>query len=123
MVSQRVAPLAGAWIETQSLQNVVKCYVAPLAGAWIETYRPVEVAANADVAPLAGAWIETGLPRLSTGLSLVAPLAGAWIETSSVGKPEKADLKSHPSRVRGLKPAVSCIYSGGPGRTPRGCVD
>ena len=34
----RVAPLAGAWIETgESELNVSTMQVAPLAGAWIET--------------------------------------------------------------------------------------
>ena len=33
--------------------------VAPLAGAWIETDKMRTVGADADVAPLAGAWIET----------------------------------------------------------------
>ena len=36
-------------------------YVAPLAGAWIETDDiPDEVKVKYSVAPLAGAWIETG---------------------------------------------------------------
>ena len=37
-VSQNVAPLAGAWIETgQELKQQKNIIVAPLAGAWIET--------------------------------------------------------------------------------------
>ena len=36
--NQRVAPLAGAWIETSTISEVYRVYeVAPLAGAWIET--------------------------------------------------------------------------------------
>ena len=36
--ASRVAPLAGAWIETIPTQDELKAeYVAPLAGAWIET--------------------------------------------------------------------------------------
>jgi len=56
-----VAPLAGAWIET----NCDESYggstyrVAPLAGAWIETSQAAEQMTQAIVAPLAGAWIET----------------------------------------------------------------
>ena len=34
-------------------------YVAPLAGAWIETEMDVKLGAIQSVAPLAGAWIET----------------------------------------------------------------
>ena len=33
-----VAPLVGAWIETQRVsQDIKNEYVAPLVGAWIET--------------------------------------------------------------------------------------
>ena len=35
--------------------------VAPLAGAWIETYASNTDALNYAVAPLAGAWIETDI--------------------------------------------------------------
>ena len=59
----KVAPLAGAWIET--LVRVMFCFVllvAPLAGAWIETKIPAWVAPLGHVAPLAGAWIETRSP-------------------------------------------------------------
>ena len=56
-----VAPLAGAWIETQ-LNNVNYIFiflVAPLAGAWIETPITPQRKILQSVAPLAGAWIET----------------------------------------------------------------
>ena len=33
--------------------------VAPLAGAWIETNKPRAEQRGKNVAPLAGAWIET----------------------------------------------------------------
>ncbi len=33
--------------------------VAPLAGAWIETIEPPAIPRRRKVAPLAGAWIET----------------------------------------------------------------
>ena len=56
-----VAPLAGAWIETNAVRSYRKeFYVAPLAGAWIETLELDENEINFKVvAPLAGAWIET----------------------------------------------------------------
>ena len=56
-----VAPLVGAWIETNELLNAkISETVAPLVGAWIETwiYRSYPYTLH-DVAPLVGAWIET----------------------------------------------------------------
>ena len=35
--------------------------VAPLAGAWIETKLAEDCVRDGEVAPLAGAWIETGI--------------------------------------------------------------
>ena len=35
--------------------------VAPRAGAWIETYYPIKLPPELTVAPRAGAWIETML--------------------------------------------------------------
>ena len=56
----QVAPLAGAWIETQQYYaNAKQLLVAPLAGAWIETSRTPDLSHEPAVAPLAGAWIET----------------------------------------------------------------
>ena len=40
----------------------------------------------------------------------VAPLAGAWIETSLVYIIDSGKDKSHPSRVRGLKPAGVYVF-------------
>ena len=59
--STKVAPLAGAWIETELRKlEIVTARVAPLAGAWIETLTvSSEAKAEGKVAPLAGAWIET----------------------------------------------------------------
>ncbi len=100
----KVAPLAGAWIETREIRYLSSTFhVAPLAGAWIETIAWSIGLSMLGVAPLAGAWIETYLmamspksmasrPSRARGLKLpvyhhhfasarVAPLAGAWIET------------------------------------------
>ena len=53
----------------------------------------------------------------------VAPLTGAWIETITLKLASLMRVKSHPSRVRGLKldslEYASLIVS----RTPHGCVD
>ena len=56
--------------------------VAPLAGAWIETSRGLPKSRPGSVAPLAGAWIETTTRLRGSTASRVAPLAGAWIETN-----------------------------------------
>mgnify|MGYP006991307262 FL=1 len=60
--------------------------VAPLAGAWIETSLRSRIICQLPVAPLAGAWIETpAAGSLSPTPDIVAPLAGAWIETPRDG--------------------------------------
>ena len=57
---KRVAPRAGAWIETVSLRGTcIPPPVAPRAGAWIETPYCIKCLDIAYVAPRAGAWIET----------------------------------------------------------------
>ena len=56
--------------------------VAPRAGAWIETTWATVLSRATMVAPRAGAWIETVLMAFRTKLPLVAPRAGAWIETA-----------------------------------------
>ncbi len=64
--ANKVAPHAGAWIETQKRNwyNRWSLVVAPHAGAWIETYRPNLYADFDIVAPHAGAWIETRMRSL-----------------------------------------------------------
>ena len=100
---KRVAPLAGAWIETslRRIMRVARC-VAPLAGAWIETRLSVcwsgpdcrsHPSRVRGLKHAAG----HGLHRQEG----VAPHAGAWIETESENMREKN---------------MTC-------RTPRGCVD
>jgi len=105
MTARRVAPHAGAWIETEKpLWARREHFVAPHAGAWIETLplrdivgaavasRPmrarglkliVSEAARVQrrVAPHAGAWIETNSAYSLMKVPAVAPHAGAWIET------------------------------------------
>ena len=56
----RVAPRAGAWIETSiSVEGFIREDVAPRAGAWIETSDVAGEDRHRQVAPRAGAWIET----------------------------------------------------------------
>ena len=129
----RVAPLAGAWIETKAFNQPAKRWhaslpsrerglkpllarrlaavllVAPLAGAWIETSLTSRLINSTGVAPLAGAWIETRRASLESASTVrVAPLAGAWIETVP---PESMAVRqmSLPSRERGLK-LDDCTY-------------
>ncbi len=83
--------------------------VAPLAGAWIETGMGMKLTASQQVAPLAGAWIETKPMRRCRLSDSVAPLAGAWIETHYDYTADGFTEWSHPSRVRGLK--RSCLNS------------
>ena len=64
--ASKVAPRAGAWIETAILSaRSVGLFVAPRAGAWIETRHLPYAQSCFSVAPRAGAWIETvGLVRI-----------------------------------------------------------
>ena len=76
MACARVAPLAGAWIETSRYfsTNYHICIVAPLAGAWIETRNHIFERGMFVVAPLAGAWIETIIKTADdAGLKCRAP--------------------------------------------------
>ena len=126
LVTNKVAPLAGAWIEMPCRHPCGSAYpcVAPLAGAWIEMPTALKANHSPDVAPLAGAWIEMHetimisvfvmashpsrvrglkyhpLPRYGRN-TLVAPLAGAWIEMHPACRVRRAWRR----------------------RTPRGCVD
>ena len=76
--------------------------VAPYAGAWIETKDLAGYARDANVAPYAGAWIETGAYCNRLSIYQVAPYAGAWIETH--GRVASGSTsESLPTRERGLK--------------------
>ena len=96
--------------------------VAPHAGAWIETKKAAGVLGAFTVAPHAGAWIETKRYWMQIRNRWVAPHAGAWIETN-VSWCFSCIAASHPTRVRGLK--LPGLVTGLPHyrRTPRGCVD
>ena len=65
MTVKSVAPLAGAWIETQRNYFMKRNYaVAPLAGAWIETYRMSRYLLELRVAPTGGALCKTSIDIL-----------------------------------------------------------
>ena len=101
-----VAPLAGAWIETQRAAPAWCCtsLVAPLAGAWIETNLSMRTNPHFGLSHPSRV---RGLKLILYGqidvISKVAPLAGAWIETWHHGCIPGFATLSHPSRVRGLK--------------------
>ena len=61
IIADKVAPRAGAWIETRAYHKSKgwSDIVAPRAGAWIETLTASRLSTNTGVAPRAGAWIET----------------------------------------------------------------
>ena len=76
-----VAPLAGAWIEIESLQITESLSSSlPSRERGLKFLPGCSFGRRTNVAPLAGAWIE--IYKLSTALweQSVAPLAGAWIE-------------------------------------------
>ena len=104
-IEDKVAPLAGAWIEIsiRLTATTTPQWVAPLAGAWIEIASTATMEAAKDVAPLAGAWIEIRGMKTGNGSARVAPLAGAWIEIECPSKSEITRVGSLPSRERGLK--------------------
>ena len=58
------------------------------------------------VAPHTGAWIETKSTGLDNSNVTVAPHTGAWIETFPAECPANPAW-SHPTRVRGLKHALT----------------
>ena len=103
----RVAPHAGAWIETNAeAYGGLGQLVAPHAGAWIETSWVRASPLLRRVAHHAGAWIETfGITSILWSFS-VAPHAGAWIETDECF-PATSRGESPPTRGRGLKHAAS----------------
>ncbi len=123
----RVAPRAGAWIETavavrrtakdisslparergskQDVHDLRKplIRVAPRAGAWIETLRAFWGTLPPAVAPRAGAWIEThrGPAPRRPCWSLPARERGSKRATADIQRPHPQSL---PARERGSKP-------------------
>ena len=75
------------------------------------------------VAPYTGAWIETPKSVCKDSSCCVAPYTGAWIETPALAEFITRLDKSHPIRVRGLKPYTLFNFYVKFGRTLYGCVD
>ncbi len=77
--------------------------VAPHAGAWIETGTLRDLYVSAGSHPMRVRGLKHSVFSYMLPVSLVAPHAGAWIETFAE-KSRKNPVTSHPMRVRGLKP-------------------
>ena len=139
-----VAPLVGAWIETDyPIRHPQLPYVAPLVGAWIETKTAHTLASLSKSHP---SWVR-GLKLQYDSFVRIGVLSHpSWVrglKLENVGV-TKAAWASHPSWVRGLKPTFSLVptvdvvaplvgawietllhnyYYFNMCRTPRGCVD
>ncbi len=100
----RVAPHAGAWIETAPVNyRVCLTPVAPHAGAWIETLPLARTIATLTSPLMRGRGLKQSSMRLPPALLHVAPHAGAWIETYIDGAPSMYHVSSPLMRGRGLK--------------------
>ena len=81
----KVAPYAGAWIETSlPIITLSNSGVAPYAGAWIETSRCLRLPQGPWSHPMRVRGLKLGTDRFFAGPVHVAPYAGAWIETASL---------------------------------------
>ena len=142
---ERVAPLAGAWIEI-SLRFFTTSFrtVAPLAGAWIEIISCMyhmlpgvslpsrerglklqsfcSIWSPVSVAPLAGAWIEILLSALFLLLQLSLPSRERGLKFRLLFRYSDARM-SLPSRERGLKYPIDHPFLLNLCRSPRGSVD
>ena len=102
---RRVAPHAGAWIETEILDIVErkKKQSHPTRVRGLKQNIGQQEVLTKEVAPHAGAWIETMPARPAMTSNCVASHAGAWIETLLPHGLALLPVASHPTRVRGLK--------------------
>ena len=100
-MAKKVAPHAGAWIETNVVilaQSHLPSH--PMRVRGLKRLRSIRHSERQDVAPHAGAWIETNGLCCST-----------------------FPTPSHPMRVRGLKLRNGEHLGVKDSRTPCGCVD
>ena len=124
--SARVAPRAGAWIETAAalIGSAAAVIVAPRAGAWIETAIDRSWPLwPFTVAPRAGAWIETTKSGSTFDRSIVAPRAGAWIETRSPSPNSRRSKRRAPCGRVDRNAGVGSRRSLQKSRAPCGRVD
>ena len=100
----RVAPRAGAWIETCEPRARQRRIRSPLAqGRGSKRIARRAVSAHRVVAPRAGAWIETMIDTRINASARVAPRAGAWIETIVRSPPSANGAWSPLAQGRGSK--------------------
>ena len=71
-------------------------------GAWIETKETGKGQNNTGVAPYVGAWIETGITKSLASVLRSHPTRVRGLKLKKAGK-DVSDVKSHPTWVRGLK--------------------
>ena len=97
--------------------------VAPHAGAWIETLLTGQQPAIMGSRPTRARGLKQGCGKTCDTMDAVAPHAGAWIETMSRDT-RRLGTKSRPTRARGLKHFYGQrILMSSAGRAPRGRVD
>ena len=119
---KRVAPRAGAWIETTLTKRLLWAFVAPRAGAWIETCAALELLQHLYRSLPVRERGSKPRPRNIDGLAPVAPRAGAWIETVTETVHGDSDT-SLPVRERGSKRCAIAIRLCRLCRSPCGSVD
>ena len=66
-------------------------------------HHDIQLFAEYAVTPFVGVWIETIILREQTRTEKVTPFVGVWIETSIPMCLTRAQARSHPSWVCGLK--------------------
>ena len=93
---------AKALLLHRDIQPFAEYAVAPLVGAWIETDDTLFVGEDYEVAPLVGAWIETSYVSKRTLSQTSHP---SWVRglKLDVNRLTEHHERSHPSWVRGLK--------------------
>ena len=109
MSDERVAPFTGAWIEMskRALKQLTEARSHPSRVRGLKYMQHLFYSYIIRVAPFTGAWIEI-LPKIRSlpQNSPVAPFTGAWIEMLVRPNCWPKIVRSHPSRVRGLKYTV-----------------
>ena len=85
-----------------SVAALAKTFVAPFTGAWIETWNQGWMFLAKVVAPFTGAWIETRAPVCGCSAIRSHPSRVRGLKLGLAARLRSA-TRSHPSRVRGLK--------------------
>ena len=104
-VFRRVTPFTGVWIEIayQSPDGLVSDAVTPFTGVWIEIENLLpDQRAHRHVTPFTGVWIEMPKPPTIYGGIKSHPSRVCGLKSQGLGVCP-APGWSHPSRVCGLK--------------------